>query len=354
MKHLLFLFLLLALCACNGKRARGGAGGDTLSMRYAHYLTMVKRSGGTAVTITNPWHPDKVLHQYNITRPFRRLVVFTTAHCQLLQWLGAGNSIVGVCDARYILVPQIRQRLALPAGNPRHIADCGNSMQPDVERIIALKPDAIIASPFDNGGYGALEHLGIPIIEAADYMETSALGRAEWMRFYGLLVGRQQQADSLFNVVQHNYLALRRKAARLPLGRGILTERLTGNVWYCPGGASSMGIIFRDAHAGYFLSGNRQSGSLALSPEQVLAQADKIAVWAFKTDTRQPLTLQQLLQEYHGYSLLKAFRQHQVYQCLTSRVPYFEEVSWRPDWLLSDVVLLTHPGVKGKLRYFVK
>ena len=40
--------------------------------------------------------------------------------------------------------------------------------------------------------------LNIPIIECADYMETSALGRAEWMRFYGLLFGEAQKADSLF------------------------------------------------------------------------------------------------------------------------------------------------------------
>ena len=42
------------------------------------------------------------------------------------------------------------------------------------------------------------KELDIPIIECADYMETSALGRAEWMRFYGLLFGVAPQADSLF------------------------------------------------------------------------------------------------------------------------------------------------------------
>ena len=71
-------------------------------------------------------------------------------------------------------------------------------MNPDMERIIDLHPDAILLSPFENsGGYGRIEKLDIPIIECADYMETSALGRAEWMRFYGLLFGVAPQADSL-------------------------------------------------------------------------------------------------------------------------------------------------------------
>ena len=41
-------------------------------------------------------------------------------------------------------------------------------MAPDIERIIALKPEAILLSPFENsGGYGKLDKLHVPIIEAA-------------------------------------------------------------------------------------------------------------------------------------------------------------------------------------------
>ena len=69
----------------------------------------------------------------------------------------------------------------------------------DIERIISLKPEALLVSPFENsGGYGKLDKLHIPIIEAADYMETSPLGRAEWMKFYGMLFDKN--ADSLFTL----------------------------------------------------------------------------------------------------------------------------------------------------------
>ena len=72
---------------------------------------------------------------------------------------------------------------------------------------------ALLLSPFENsGGYGKLDELKIPIIECAEYMETSALGRAEWMKFYGILFGCKQTADSLFKVVEHNYLSLKAKA----------------------------------------------------------------------------------------------------------------------------------------------
>ena len=85
-------------------------------------------------------------------------------------------------------------------------------MKPDVERIIDLNADAILLSPFENnGGYGRLEQIGVPIIECADYMERSALGRAEWMKFYGILFGREHEADSLFAVVKQNYTSLSQK-----------------------------------------------------------------------------------------------------------------------------------------------
>ena len=136
-----------------------------------------------------------------VRTPVERSAVFIAPHCQLMYELGCQQAIRGVCDLDYINIPDVRKRAALSgntaagktssgnvsaenaaAGNS--IVDCGSSMAPDIERIIALKPEAILLSPFENsGGYGKLDKLHIPIIEAADYMESSPLGRAEWMKF---------------------------------------------------------------------------------------------------------------------------------------------------------------------------
>ena len=98
--------------------------------------------------------------------------------------LDATDRIAGVADLKYMQLPDVQQRVEKGL-----VADCGDSMSPDVELMAGLQPDAVWLSPFENsGGYGRLEQLGIPIIECADYMETSPLGRAEWMRFYGLLL----------------------------------------------------------------------------------------------------------------------------------------------------------------------
>lgn len=184
--------------------------GDTLHFKYAEHITMVRHKDYTEVSLANPWKPGSELHRYllvsradsarvrNLPKgtvvytPLQRAVVSTAPHCWLIDELKAPGVISGVCDLPYINMMSIQN--AVRGGK---VADCGNSMSPSVERIVSLGAQAILVSPFDGVAYGQLDHIGVPIIECAEYMETSALGRAEWMRFYGALVGREKAADSL-------------------------------------------------------------------------------------------------------------------------------------------------------------
>lgn len=440
------LLTLLVLTACQGGKTTAGEAeeGDTLKMKYAKLLTIVKYGEkGTAssdkdaedaeyqyaeVNVANPWKAGTLLHRYilipkgkegdkTVTRlalqrtsgmgcttdtvrtPVERSAVFIAPHCQLMYELGCQQAIRGVCDLNYINIPDVRKRAAsagkASSGNAsaqNAIVDCGSSMAPDIERIIALKPEAILVSPFENsGGYGKLDKLHIPIIEAADYMESSPLGRAEWMKFYGMLFGKDKnisttvagealttvagkalttvagkaseatlpascelKADSLFAKIEKEYLKLKAEAGKLPKGLSILTERKTGNVWYVPGGQSTIGILLKDANARYIFSDDKHSGSLPMSPEQILAKGSQVDVWAFKYFGGAPLSQVQLLQEYDGYKALAAFSRGNIYQVDTSTVPYFELTSFHPELLLREFIILAHGERFGKLKFYKK
>lgn len=448
------LLTLLVLTACQGGKTTAGEAeeGDTLKMEYAKLLTIVKHGEkGTAsldedaenaeyqyaeVNVANPWKAGTLLHRYilipkgkegdeTVTRlalqrtsgmgcttdtvrtPVERSAVFIAPHCQLMYELGCQQAIRGVCDLNYINIPDVRKRAAsagkASAGNAsaqNSIVDCGSSMAPDIERIIALKPEAILVSPFENsGGYGKLDKLRIPLIEAADYMESSPLGRAEWMKFYGMLFGKDKnisttaagkaseaaagkasgatagkaseatagkateatlpascelRADSLFAQIEKEYLNLKAEAGKLPKELSILTERKTGNVWYVPGGQSTIGILLKDANARYIFSDDKHSGSLPMSPEQILAKGSQVDVWAFKYFGGAPLSQAQLLQEYDGYKALAAFSRGNIYQVDTSKVPYFELTSFHPELLLREFIILAHGERFGKLRFYKK
>jgi len=408
--------LLMAACQGGKTAAADAEAGDTLEMKYAKLLTIVKHGDGEEASdatedidyqyaeaiIANPWKAGTMLHRYilipkgeegdktvamlarrrstvarcttdTVRTPVERSAVFIAPHCQLMYELGCQQAIRGVCDLDYINIPDVKKRAALSgntsAQNP--IVDCGSSMAPDIERIIALKPEAILLSPFENsGGYGKLDKLHIPIIEAADYMESSPLGRAEWMKFYGMLFKKdgnapktalaascEPKADSLFAKIEKEYLKLKAEAAGYPKGLSILTERKTGNVWYVPGGQSTIGILLKDANARYIFEDDQHSGSLSMSPEQIIAKGNQVDVWAFKYFGGNALTKQDLLAEYQGYQALKAFQTGTVYETDTSCEPYFELTSFHPEILLREFIILSHPeaGDKfGKLRFYKK
>jgi iron complex transport system substrate-binding protein len=408
--------LLMAACQGGKTAAADAEAGDTLEMKYAKLLTIVKHGDGeessdaaegidyqyAEAIIANPWKAGIMLHRYilipkgkegdktvamlarrrstgarcttdTVRTPVERSAVFIAPHCQLMYELGCQQAIRGVCDLDYINIPDVKKRAALSgntsAQNP--IVDCGSSMAPDIERIIALKPEAILLSPFENsGGYGKLDKLHIPIIEAADYMESSPLGRAEWMKFYGMLFKKdgnapktalaascEPKADSLFAKIEKEYLKLKAEAAGYPKGLSILTERKTGNVWYVPGGQSTIGILLKDANARYIFEDDQHSGSLSMSPEQIIAKGNQVDVWAFKYFGGNALTKQDLLAEYQGYQALKAFQTGTVYETDTSCEPYFELTSFHPEILLREFIILSHPeaGDKfGKLRFYKK
>lgn len=376
MRKDLFAFLIIIIgvfTSCNHSQTRlEASGGDTVRFEYARHLKIVKHQGYSIATLTDPWKQGKILHTYALVpkgkagdeickafssdnnqevtivrTPITRSVVFTTVHCALLYDLKAESAIKGVCDLQYISIPDVQQRAKLPISDAHHVADCGNSMSSNVEKIIDLKPEAIMVSPFENsGGYGKLDKLHIPLIEMADYMEESSLGRAEWIKFYGMLFGREKAADSLFNEVKSNYEQLKQKAQTAKQTRSVFTERMMGNVWYVPGGRSVIGGLLRDARARYVFANDTHSGSVALSFESVLDRAGKADIWLFKYNEH-PSTLQELLKENAGYGEFKAVKTHLVFACDCTRRPYYEEVSFHPDRLLSDVIQIVHPDIAG-------
>lgn len=363
--------VVLFLSACGGRSKATSAliTGDTIPLRYAENLTLVAYPEYTLATLRNPWDTLKTLHTYILVpaakplpahlpqgtvvrTPLSKAVIYSSVHCGLVNNLGAFSSIGGICDLKYIKLPAVQEGVARGT-----IADCGDGMNPDMEKIIDLHPDAILLSPFENsGGYGRIDKLDIPVIECADYMETSALGRAEWMCFYGLLFGVTAQADSLFAEVDSSYQHLRQRANLSSVSLSVLSELKSGSAWYVPGGRSTMGRLFNDACGRYVFADDKHSGSVPLAFETVFDKAADADVWTIKYNRNRDMTYTDLKADYIGYTGFKAFKTRNIYGCNTAEVPFYEETPFRPDYLLADLIQILHPeiGDLGGLRYFCR
>ena len=392
------VILLTLLFSCTGGRGPSAQEtGDTVSLKYATQLSIVRHKDYTEVVVKNPWKEGKILHSYLLVpdsidpqdishsslstvvrTPLRRSVMFTTVHCAMLMSFGCEQSIAGVADLKYIKIPWIHEQVK--AGR---ITDVGEGMSPVVEKIIDQRPDALFLSPFENsGGYGRLEEIGIPIIECAEYMEPSPLARAEWLRFYGMLFGCEARADSLFAVVDSSYCALRDRWYGGTGARGhentsvavgnlapphhrttvptktpsVLLDKVTGSVWYVPGGRSTIGQMIQDAGGNYPWADDEHSGSVSLPFEAVLEKAGEADVWLFRYSSDHDITPDELLSEHHGYDQFKAFRSGEIYGCDVERSLFYEESPFRPDWLLGDYIHILHPDIPNlpPLRYYKK
>ena len=360
--------LLLSACGGGSKTSSLQAEGDTVRMKYSSLLQIVKHADYTVVTIRNPWDTLKVLHTYLLAdrekplpehlpegtvvrTPLQKSVIYSSVHCSLWSELDELKGIGGVCGLEYIKLPQIQEGCRNGS-----IVNVGNSMNPDIERIIDLWPDAILLSPFENsGGYGRVGKLNIPIIECADYMETSALGRAEWMRLYGLLLGKEAQADSLFAGIEKEYLTLTQQVKSQNLKRPtVISEMKNSSAWYIPGGNSTMGRLYQDAGADYVFAYLSNSGSVPLAFETVFDRGGNADIWLIKYNQPQDKTYSELERDYAPYARFKAFQDRKVYGCNTNHVPFYEESPFHPELLLKDLIKIFHPELLPDydLKYF--
>ena len=337
----------------------GGKNLKTNSGTASQLLKMEQGEGYTLVTINDPWRGG-VLHQYVLVprnsvvpddlpqgtlvrTPVQHALVYSSVHTSLIHELGAIEVVKGVVDKQYFNDSIITAGLA--SGS---IVDCGNSMNPTVERVIDMQPDAILLSPYQDASYGQIAKMEIPIIECADYLEYDPLGRAEWVKFYGELVGKRRQADSLYEAVVTAYNDLKQKVAGASTRPTVVTEMVISGIWNVPGGQSYMARILNDAGGTYLWADDENTGSLALDFNQVLAVAQKADYWFIKWTNIN--SLQDLQGAYDLNKEMEAFKNKKVFVCDTEKSRFFDRVPFHPDMLLREFAAIMHPELFPEVK----
>lgn len=356
----LFLYIIFLLCfiwpSCQVKQSphsEDSFSSDTI--RYAQGFTVHHFDGYTSVEVRDPWDSTRLLQRYllvdrerpvpgNLPKgtlvpvPVRNVVVYTSVHAAMIDQLGETGRIIGVCEPRYMDTPAIQE--GLKAGR---IADMGEATAPNVEMMIEKGAELVIVSPFQNSGYGPVEKLGIPIIEGADYMESLPLGRTEWIRFYGLLFGKEALADSIFRLTEKDYLDLKQLITAEMSRPSVISEKKFGASWFVPAGESYVANIYADAGADYVFKELSGAGSTPLAFETVLDRAIHADLWLVKYNRSEEMTYDDLRAEYTPYENFDAFKNRRIYTCNTGLVPYYEEFPLHPDFLLKDLIWVFHP-----------
>ena len=351
---LLFAFWMVA-CTPSGKQTSSKEALSSDSIQYAQGFTVQRFDTYIMVEVRDPWDSTRLLQRYLLVDrtksvpgglpkgtivkvPVKDIVIYTSVHAAIIDQLHETDKVIGVCEPRYMDTPAIQE--GIQAGR---IADLGEATSPNIEKMIEIGAELVIASPFQNSSYGPVEKIGIPIIEGADYMEAFPLGRTEWIRFYGLLFGKEEMADSIFKETEQAYLSLKDLTANIDNRPTVLSEKKFGSSWYVPSGDSYMAHLIEDAGADYMFKDLPGAGSTPLAFETVFDKAIHADIWLVKYNQSSEMTYNDLRSEYTPYENFDAFKKKRIYTCNTGAVPYYEEFPIHPEYLLKDLIWIFHP-----------
>lgn len=279
-----------------------------------------------------------------VSVPIRSLFSGSTTHIALLAELDALPVLTGVATGGYITHPEVRQRLA-----DGDLIEYAPTEQVNSELVVASRPDALISDRLEDPGLAVVRQAGIPVLINAEWLETSPLGRAEWIKFLGALTGTEAEANDVFEEIERDYTQVADAARDSGEPTRALLGQMYQGTWFVPGGDSYMAALIEDANGTYDWSDVAQSGTLSVSFEEVLGRSRDAGVWimAEHVDTQQDMLALDA-----RYAEFAAFQQDNIWTN-NAKVnadggnDFWERGVARPDLVLADLVTILHPDAAG-------
>ncbi len=276
-----------------------------------------------------------------ISVPVTSLYSGSSTHLGMLSQLGQADVVTGVADRGTVVDPQIRRRIDAGA-----VAGYAPGQQVNVEAVIAARPDVLVTAGFDDASYPKLRSAGTPVVADAEWLETTPLGRAEWIKVFAALTGTEKRAAEVFHTVREQYQRITRTAAGAATV-DVLPGAMYQGTWWMPTGADHAGRLIADAGGAYPWAGNRGRQHLQLNFESVFSKAGRTPLWLTTSDWQ---TLDDALAQDSRYAQLAAVRDGQVWSSTKAVGPggrndFWERGVARPDLVLSDLVAILHPDL---------
>lgn len=328
-------------------------------IRFATGFQMEKTGDLTVLTISNPWPDSEESFRYALTpqpealedpdsydavvkTPVRSLVVTSTTHIPSLEMLESDQALVGFPNLNYISSEQTRKRI--DAGEIREL---GKNEDINTEVLVDLQPEAVITFAVSGGNKSvtSIQKTGIPVLYNADWVETHPLGKAEWIKFFGALFQKEEQAERIFSEIEERYFDVKKIAAQSEERPTVLSGAMYKDVWYLPQGESWAAQFINDANGEYLWAESTGTGSLSLNLEAVLEKAQNAQYWVGPGQ----FTSYSNMEDSHSvYGEFKAFQNKQVYSFTNRKGPtggvlYYELAPNRPDIVLQDIIKILHP-----------
>lgn len=378
MKFYKYLLLFLVLAACKNENKEeilpSTSEKKQLELKYAEGFSVTEYQDYKVLIISKPWPKAEKQYQYLLASPeqlakmtfpkntydgviantLERIVVTSTTHIPSLELLGVEKSLVGFPGTDYISSDKTRQLI-----DNGSIRELGKNEGINTEVLLDVNPDVVVGFGIDgvNKTFETIKKANIPVIYHGGWVESSALAKAEWIKFFGVLFNKEKEADSIFNTIEKNYLEAKKIALNAKNRPTVLSGAMTKDVWHLPNGNSPEAQFLKDANVNYIWKDTSGNGSLYLSFEAVLDKAKNADIWLSPSYYS---SLSQLEKANPLYNNFEAFKNKSIYSFsnttgVTGGVLYYELGTARPDLVLKDIIKICHPELLDSYTpYFFK
>jgi iron complex transport system substrate-binding protein len=333
------------------------------SLEEAKGFTVEYHKHYKTVNVSRAWRDSKVLFKYVLVQcgtptpegfqseqiiqvPIRSVIALSTTHLVQLEKLGVLDTLVGLNDFKNITTPAVLDKI-----KQNKLADVGNTSTPNIEKILSLTPDLITSygtgNP-QNDSYGKLLEAGLKVGIVSEYMESTPLGRAEWIKFLALFFNRESVAEKEFSQTASRYRSIANQVKSVKTRPTVFSGFSSKGIWYVPGGDSYVAKLLADAGSNYLWADDRSSGSLNLSFEQVYDRANQAEYWV--NGSQKWKTRSDVMQEEPRYEGFSSVKKGNLFNPIARLKPeggndYWVSGTSNPDVVLADLVKVFHPDL---------
>jgi iron complex transport system substrate-binding protein len=354
--------MALLMCACSGKGGTAKSAADdgiadstvSIEVKYATGFSVRDSADVRLVSITTGSshkgkgsgyqfalvHSDDVAVPEGYTKvrvPITNTICMTSLQLSNFTILDAHDVVKGLTGTKNLFNEDILARV-----KDGRIVKIGMEGNFDTEMVLAANPQVIFISPSKRGGYDAIKETGITLVPHLGYQELDPLGQAEWIKFIGMFIGKEQEANEVFAGIESRYNELKEKASKVSTRPTVTSGEMHYGNWHAVGGKNYLAQIFRDAGADYVINDEETSGE-NLEFEKMYALAANADYWRILNSFPGEFSYEALKASEPRNELFKAFKERKVIYCNMKQQPYYEISPVQPDVLLKDFVAIFHP-----------
>lgn len=364
-----FLLLLIILVSCKKETVNKKVESTKkTTIKYAKGFDIVEENGFKKLIIKSAYKGSNEIYEYKVYNksssknlndldkkiiqvPVKEIIVTSTTHIPMVELLKEEKSIIGFPFSRYVSSEKTRQLIDLGK-----IKEIGKVNALNTEILLDLQPELIVGYSVSSAdkSLSTIQKSGINVIYNGDWLEETPLGRAEWIKFFGVLFDKEQLADSIFNVIENNYLEAKKIALKSTKQQTVLSGAIMSkDIWNLPAGDSFVAQFLEDANVNYLWKNTKGKGSLSLSFESVFEKGINADYWiapGYFSSKEQMLSSNKL------YEKFTTFKENKIYspsikKGKTGGIIYYELAPTRPDLVLKDIIKITNPELLPNYKF---